>query len=163
MNQEDPEQWLDSPDPSAVERRAVEGHGRVVTATMQAAAFYRQAQHAVHSRGAVTALRLAVKVDPAFGLAVADLGAITETTPIPLSGRKMNWERHHIEVVRTAASGNLGRAADLLREYLASVGCDPLAVRIVADLRWRMGIHGGLDDFTSQYPACHAAIWQRIR
>jgi DNA-binding GntR family transcriptional regulator len=40
---------------------------------------------------------------------------------------QMNWERHHIEVVRTAASGNGKRAADLLREHLAGVGCDPLA------------------------------------
>jgi hypothetical protein len=44
----------------------------------------------------------------------------------------MNWERHHIEVGRTAAAGNDKRAADLLREHLAGVGCDPLAFRIVA-------------------------------
>ena len=45
----------------------------------------------------------------------------------------MNWERHHIEVVRTAAAGNHRRAADLLREHLAGVGCDPLALRIVTE------------------------------
>ena len=111
----------------------------MVTANIQAAAFYRQAQQAVDSPDTVTALRHAVTADPAFGLAVADLDAITEAPPSPISGRQMNWERHHIEVVRTAAAGNLSRAADLLREHLASVGCDPLALRIVTDLRQRGG------------------------
>ena len=50
-------------------------------------------------------------------------------------GQAMNWERHHIEVVATAAAGQATRAADLLREHLASVGCDPLAIRIVARLQ----------------------------
>ena len=59
----------------------------------------------------------------------------------------MSWERHHIEVVRTAAAGNLSRATDLLREHLASVGCDPLALRIVTDLRRRTGNRDGLEDF----------------
>jgi hypothetical protein len=116
----------------------------------------------VDSLGAVTALRLSVHADPAFELAIADLGAITGTPATPTKGHTMNWERHHIEVVRTVASGNFGRASDLLREHLASIGCDPLAVRIVADLRWRKGIQGGLDDLTSQHPACHAAVWRGI-
>jgi len=51
----------------------------------------------------------------------------------------MNWERHHNEVVRTAASGDSKRAVDLLREHLAGVGCDPLAFRIVAQLRQSEG------------------------
>lgn len=46
----------------------------------------------------------------------------------------MTWERHHVEVVGTAATGNPNRAADLLREHLAGVGCDALAVRITARL-----------------------------
>ena len=118
---------------------AVEDHGRVVTANMQAAAFYRQAQRAGTRPGRCPRLRLAVNADPAFGLAVADLDAITQAGPSPISGHQMNWERHHVEVVRTAAAGNVCRAADLLREHLASVGCDPLARRIVTDLRQRMG------------------------
>ena len=67
----------------------------------------------------------------------------------------MSWERHHIEVVRTAAAGNVSRAADLLREHLASVGCDPLALRIVTDSRNRMGQGQGLQDLTDQLPGCH--------
>ena len=103
----------------------------------------------------MTALRRAVTADPAFELAVADLGALTEARSNVVSGRQMNWERHHIEVVRTAVAGNLGRAADLLREHLASVGCDPLALRIVAELRERGGMQGETDDLTGHLPACH--------
>jgi hypothetical protein len=59
---------------------AVEVHGRVVTATRPAAAWYKQARRAIDSRRATTALRLAVGADPSFGLAAADLGAITRTS-----------------------------------------------------------------------------------
>ena len=136
---------------------AVEDHGRVVTANGQAAAFYRQAQQAVDWPHTVTALRLAVTADPTFGLAAADLDAITENPNTPISGRQMSWERHHIEVVRTAAAGNHSRAADLLREHLAGVGCDPLALRIVTELRWREGYRDGLDDLRDHLPGCHPA------
>src|ERR1700722_11854637 len=135
---------------------AVEDHGRALTANIQAAAFYRQAQQAVDTFDAITALRHAVRADPAFELAVADLGAFTGAPSDAMSGgRHMNWERHHIEVVRTAAAGNLARAADLLREHLASVGCDPVALRIVTELRQREGQRNGLDDLIGHLPACH--------
>jgi hypothetical protein len=135
---------------------AVEDHGRVLTASIQAAAFYRQAQQAVDTFDAVSALRHAIRADPAFELAVADLGAFTEAPSDAMSGgRQMNWERHHIEVVRTAAAGNLDRATDLLREHLASVGCDPVALRIVTELRERAGQRDGLDELTGHLPACH--------
>ena len=90
---------------------------------------YRQAQRATDHDSATTALRLAVEADPAFKLALADLDAITGTSGRRHRRGQMNWERHHIEIVRTAASGNGKRAADLLREHLAAVGCDPLAFR----------------------------------
>jgi hypothetical protein len=134
---------------------AVEEHGRALTANIQAAASYRRAQRALDTLDAVAALRRAVRADPAFELAVADLGAFTEAPSNAISGRQMNWERHHIEVVRTAVAGNLGRAADLLREHLASVGCDPLALRIVGELRQRAGMQDELDDLTGHLPACH--------
>ena len=110
---------LDAPGP------AVEDHGRAVTASLRAATWYRQAQRAIDRRRATTALRHAVEADPAFELALADLDAMTGTSGQRHSRGQMNWERHHIEVVRTAASGNARRAADLLREHLAGVGCDP--------------------------------------
>ncbi len=70
-------------------------------------------------------------------------------------GHAMSWEGHHIEVVRTAVSGDVSRATDLLREHLASVGCDPLALRIVTGFRWRRGERDGLDDLRGQLPVCH--------
>jgi hypothetical protein len=135
---------------------AVEDHGRVVTTNRRAAAFYRQAQRAVDAREATTALRLAVNADPSFGLAIADLDAITGTASEGPSRQQMNWERHHIEVVRTAASGNARRATDLLREHLASVGCDPLAVRIAAQLQHPGGQDDDFEDLVRRLPGCHA-------
>ena len=61
-------------------------------------------------------------------------------------------------MVAAAAAGQTGRAVDLLREHLASVGCDPLAFRIVA--RFRHSVNG--DDFETlagQVPGCHATRW----
>jgi hypothetical protein len=134
----------------------------VVTANIQAAAFYRQAQQAADGSATVKALRHAVKADPGFGLAVADLAAIAEAPPSPAAGHLMTWERHHIEVVRTAAAGNVSRATDLLREHLASVGCDPLAVRIVTDFRRRTGNRDGLKDLSAQLPGCHRASGETL-
>jgi hypothetical protein len=138
---------------------AVDVHGRALTARPQAARWYRQAQRAADSHLATTALRLAVDADPAFGLAVADLGAITGTARQGPSRHQMNWERHHIEVVAAAATGHPGRAADLLREHLANVGCDPLAFRIAALLRPPAGQNGDFGNLASQLPGCHPAPW----
>jgi DNA-binding GntR family transcriptional regulator len=134
---------------------AVEDHGRVVTANAAAAAFYRRAQQATETSEAVTALRHAVSADPAFRLATADLEAFTEAAPRDMTGRQLNWERHHIEIVSTAAAGNPDLAVDLLREHLASVGCDPLALRIIAELQRRKGHHDELDDLDDRLPGCH--------
>jgi hypothetical protein len=138
---------------------AVEDHGRVVTASPLAAAWYRRAQRAADSHRAASALRLAVSADPAFGLAVADLKAITGTPDHQPAGRAMTWERHHIEVVATAAAGQATRAADLLREHLASVGCDPLAVRITTRLQPLTGPGDDFEDLAGQLPGCHATPW----
>ena len=132
---------------------AVEEHGRAVTANPTAAAWYRQAQRAVDCRRATRALELAVTADPAFGLAVADLSAIKGTSTQDPRSRQINWERHHIEVVRAASAGDATRAADLLREHLANVGCDPLAARIAAHLRQPM--QGMID----RPPSCHPSAW----
>src|SRR5208282_4024654 len=116
--------------------------------------------HAIlNRRRATTALRLAVEADPAFELALADLDAMTGTSGQRHSRGQMNWERHHIEVVRTAASGNGKRAADLLREHLAGVGCDPLAFRIVAQMRQPAGTDDGFENLAGQLPDCHPTRW----
>jgi hypothetical protein len=138
---------------------AVEDHGRVVTTSRRAAGFYRQAQRAVDARRATAALRLAVNADPAFGLAIADLDAITGPVCEAPSRQQMSWERHHIEVVRTAATGDANRAAGLLREHLANVGCDPLAVRITAQLRQPDDHGDDFEDLVGRLPGCHATPW----
>ena len=138
---------------------AVDVHGRVVTAKRRAAARYRQAQRAAGSRLATTALRLAVHAGPAFGLAVADLDVITGTASQGPGHQQMNWERHHIEVVRAAAAGNARRAADLLREHLAGVGCDPLAFGIAAMLRPPAGKNDDSGNLASHLPGCHTTPW----
>ena len=138
---------------------AVEDHGRAVTANLRAATWYRQAQRAIDRGRAITALRLAVEADPEFELALADLDAITGTSGQRHRRRQMSWERHHIEVVRTAASGNGKRAIDLLREHLAGVGCDPLAFRIVAHMRQSMGMDDEVEDLAGQLPDCHPPRW----
>jgi hypothetical protein len=71
----------------------------------------------------------------------------------------MNWERHHIEVVRAASSGETERAADLLREHLAGIGCDPLAMRVVTCLRDPQGRDDGFRDLGLQLPGCHPSPW----
>jgi hypothetical protein len=143
----------------ALARRTVDDHGRVLTTNIQAAALYRQAQRAVSAPLAVAVLRLAVIADPLFQLAAVDLIAITNTEgPRPRnSGRRMNWERHHIEVICAAVAGNFSRATDLLREHLASVGCDPLALRIVTELHRLSENQGGLEDIIGDLPDCHSA------
>lgn len=132
---------------------AVEEHGRAVTANPRAAAWYRQAQRAVDRRRAMRALEFAVAADPAFGLAIGDLSAMKGTSTQDPRGRQINWERHHVEVVRAASAGDVIRAADLLREHLASVGCDPLAARIAAHLR------GPMQGITDWLPSCHPSAW----
>jgi hypothetical protein len=138
---------------------AVEDHGRVVTANRRAAAWYRRAQRAANSRQATMALRLAVIADPDFALAAADLAALTGTPGRHPGCRPMNWERHHIEVVSAATAGHVTRASDLLREHLASVGCDPLAVRITTRLRGPVARSDDLDQLACQLPGCHATPW----
>jgi hypothetical protein len=105
------------------------------------------------------ALRLAVTADPDFALAAADLAAITGTPGRHPGRRPMNWERHHIEVVTAVAAGHVTRASDLLREHLANVGCDPLAVRITTRLREPMATDDDLDELARQLPGCHATPW----
>jgi hypothetical protein len=73
----------------------------------------------------------------------------------------MNWERQHIEVVTAAAQGHFTRASDLLREHLACIGCDPLAVRITARLREPMA-RDDSENLAGQLPGCHATPWARF-
>jgi hypothetical protein len=71
----------------------------------------------------------------------------------------MNWERHHVEVVRAASCSETERAADLLQEHLAGTGCDPLAMRIVAYLRDPQGREDEFCDLGLLLPGCHPLPW----
>jgi hypothetical protein len=144
---------LDAPGP------ALEDHGRAVTTSLLAATWYRHAQRAIDRRRATTALRLAVEADPAFELALADLDAISGTSGQRHGRGQMNWERHHIEIVRAAATGSGQRAADLLREHLAGVGCDPLAFRIVAQTRQPAEMDDDFENLARRLPDCHPTRW----
>jgi hypothetical protein len=43
----------------------------------------------------------------------------------------------------------------LLREHLAEVGCDPIALRIVADAVRETETPGAVDDLLDGVPPCH--------
>ena len=146
-------------DHRSVAAQAVEDHGRAVSTNPQAAAWYRLAQRAADRAEATTALKRAIDADPGFGLALADLRALTGGVVERSGSRQMNWERHHVEVVRTAGSRETVRAAGLLREHLAGTGCDPLALRIVASLRDPERSEDGFRDLGLELPGCHPLPW----
>jgi len=76
---------------------------------------------------------------------VADLAGIT------LTGKRLG--RHAEADGRAAAAGQATRAADLLREHPAGVGCDPLAIRITARLQPSTGPGDDFEDLAGQLPA----------
>jgi hypothetical protein len=133
---------------------ANDGHGRPLTTTPVAAGWYRLAQHQAHPPDDPRrALRRAVEADPTFALAAVDLRALSgEATPARVMGPLTGWERHHCEIVAAAVSGQVARAAALLRQHLAEVACDPLALRIVTHA---LGGTGQLDDVLAGAPICH--------
>ena len=138
---------------------AVEDHGRAVSANLEAAAWYRRAQRARDANEATLALHRAVVADRGFGLAIADLNALTGIAEEVPRRQQMNWERHHVEIIRTATAGKTKRAADLLREHLAGVGCDPLALRIIVSLRQAYAQDDEFQALEASFPGCHPSPW----
>ncbi len=129
-----------------------EDHGRELTTTPEAAEWYRNAQGHATQRSLLDAdLRQAVRADPGFALAAADLAALSGAQPTRATPTLRGWERHHIEVITAAADGSARRAVDLLREHLAVVSCDPIATVVV------LGTAGqeGFDDILEKLPSCH--------
>jgi hypothetical protein len=137
---------------------AADDHGRMLSTTPAAAARYREAQRAAHTAdldGLVGALRSSLDVDPAFAVAASDLRGVGGEAAPGCAGRPMTtWERHHCEIVLAAAGGPT-RAGLLLREHLAEVGCDPIALRIVADAVRQSGVPDAVDDLIEAVPSCH--------
>jgi hypothetical protein len=107
-------------------------HGRPLTTNAAAAAWYRVAQRSlVYHDGPDPALRRALQADPTFAVAASDLRALADESPAVEPARpSTTWERHHCEIV-TEAHRDVARASGILREHLADVGCDPLALHIV--------------------------------
>lgn len=105
-----------------------EAHGRALSTTADARA-YRRAQASPRPEGD---LRRALLEDPFFAVARADLDALTESPLAHLDTTALHpWERRHVEIVTAASAEHLHRADDLLRDHLADVGCDPLALAAV--------------------------------
>ena len=135
-------------------------HGRPLTTNAAAAAWYRTAQRGlVRHDDPDQALRQALRADPDFAVAASDLNALTDVSPVVEAARPAtNWERHHCEIVATARL-DVRRASGILREHLADVGCDPLALYIV-DVALSTSCHGSdpcpdLADLIASAPDCH--------
>jgi hypothetical protein len=79
--------------------RSTDDHGRPLTATPEASAWYRKAQQSSDLEATKQALRRALECDPGFGLAYADLSLLAETGPGPAAIGMHAWERHYIEIV----------------------------------------------------------------
>jgi hypothetical protein len=137
-------------------------HGRPLTTNATAAAWYRVAQRSlVHSGGPDPALRRALAADPTFAVAASDLLAVATSEPPAVEPARPSttWERHHCEVV-AEAQRDVGRAAGILREHLADVGCDPLAVHIVCRALRSVTCHdhvrcADIADLVASMPDCH--------
>ena len=131
---------------------AEEGHGRQLTATPEAARLYRVAQDCHGNLPVLAAtLRQAVVADPGFEVAAADLAALDGGPYRRQRPPHYSWERHHVEVVLSARCGDQRRTYDLLREHLAVVGCDPVALAVVVALAQEQAP----DDLMDMLRGCH--------
>jgi hypothetical protein len=136
-------------------------HGRPLTTNAAAAAWYRVAQRSlVHHDGPDPALRRALQADPTFAVAASDLRALADESPAVEPARpSTTWERHHCEIV-TEAQRDVRRASGMLREHLADVRCDPLAVHIVSTVLRDASFHDtarstDVADLLTSTPDCH--------
>lgn len=138
--------------PSAEASEPCDCHGRRLTTTREAAADYRTAQANYQDIARmVAALRRAIRADRSFVLADADLAALERQGIDGGTSTLHSWERHHVEIVGAAATGDTDRAIDLLREHLAEVRCDPIATAVVINA----ADDAPLDDIIDRLPACH--------
>lgn len=134
---------------------AVDDHGRRLSTTPEAAAHYRAAQRAAPRIGLVRrALGEAIGTDPRFALARAALAALGPDGAGRPDRPATSWERRHLDVVDAVRAARPRRAADLLREHLLDVGCDPLACLVVVH-----ALDGDeIDDLVANAPGCHPLI-----
>ena len=127
---------------------STDDHGRPLTTTPEASAWYRRAQQSADLHTTKWALRKALECEPGFAVASADLSVLIGTGPgAPATGIQ-GWERHHIEIVRSVQAGDRLRAVALLADHLSTLVCDSIATRIVAPERCG-----------HRLPQCHPGAW----
>jgi hypothetical protein len=127
---------------------STDDHGRPLTTTPEASAWYRKAQQSADLHTTERALRKALECEPGFAVAAADLSVLVGAGPRPTATGMQAWERHHIEIVRSVEAGDRRRAVALLADHLSTLVCDPIATRIVAPEECDYGL-----------PECHPAAW----
>jgi hypothetical protein len=127
---------------------STDDHGRHLTATPEASAWYRKAQQAADLQTTKWALRKALECEPRFAVASADFSVLVGASPGPTDIGTQAWERHHIEIVRSVQAGDRRRAVALLADHLSTLVCDPIAIRIVAP-----------EKSGYRLPHCHPAAW----
>jgi hypothetical protein len=127
---------------------STDDHGRPLTTTPEASAWYRRAQQSANLHTTKRALRKALECEPGFAVASADLSVLVGSGPAPTDIGTQAWERHHIEIVRSVQAGDCRRAVALLADHLSTLVCDPIATRIVAP-----------EKYGFQLPRCHPAVW----
>jgi hypothetical protein len=127
---------------------SIDDHGRPLTTTPEASAWYRRAQQSADLHATKWALEKALECEPGFAIASADLSVLVGAGPGLTAVGTQAWERHHIEIVRSVQAGDRRRAVALLADHLSTLACDPIATRIVAP-----------DEGSCRLSQCHPAAW----
>jgi hypothetical protein len=127
---------------------STDDHGRPLTTTPEASAWYRRAQQSADLHTTKWALRKALECEPGFAVASADLSVLVGAGPGPTAIGTQAWERHHIEIVRSVQAGDRRRAVALLADHLSTLVCDPIATRIVSP-----------EECGYRLPQCHPVAW----
>ena len=127
---------------------STDDHGRPLTTTPEASAWYRRAQQSADLHTTKRALQKALECEPGFAVASADLSVLVGAGPGTTAIGTQAWERHHIEIVLSVQAGDRRRAVALLADHLSTHVCDPIATRIVAPEEWGYRL-----------PHCHPAAW----
>jgi hypothetical protein len=127
---------------------STDDHGRPLTTTPEASAWYRRAQQSADLHTTKRALQKALECEPGFAVASADLSVLVGAGPGTTAIGTQAWERHHIEIVLSVQAGDRLRAVALLADHLSTLVCDPIATRIVAP-----------EMCGCQLPQCHPPVW----
>jgi hypothetical protein len=127
---------------------STDDHGRPLSTTPEASAWYRRAQQSGDLDTTKRALRKALECEPGFAVASADLCVLGGTGPQQTPTGTHAWERHHIEIICNVHAGDRKRAIALLADHLSTLDCDPIATRIVAP-----------EDRGCQPSQCHPTAW----